>query len=124
MKYKQLAAQYKQELEQLKQEHEREIQPLTETIDALQGTLAAEGRKPSSEPEPVPPGTPPPDLTGTSLTLPEAIRKYHAPEESTEYSVTLWGGAHFEGERVCANDNCPNSGKRIPVGKMQFNKKI
>jgi hypothetical protein len=69
MKYNQVAAQYKQELDQLKQVHEREIQRLTGTIKALQSTLA-EGRKPSSEPAEASPGTPPPDLTATSLINP------------------------------------------------------
>jgi len=66
------------------------------------------------------PALPPADLSDTSLTLPEAIRKYHAPEESTTYSVTLWGGAHFEGERECMNEKCPIRGKRIPVGELKF----
>ncbi len=120
MKYKQLAAQYTQEIEQLKQAHELEIKRMTEEIEALKRNVSTEGIKNSSEPEEMFPVTPPPDLTDTSLTLPEAIRKYHAPEESTDYSVTLWGGAHFEGVRECVNENCVNKGKKIPVGKMKF----
>jgi hypothetical protein len=120
MKYKQLATQYKQEIEQLKQAHELEIKRLTEEIEALKRTATTEGMKNTSEPEEVFPDTPPPDVTDTSLTLPDTIRKYHAPEESTDYSVTLWGGAHFEGVRECANKNCVNKGKKIPVGKMKF----
>ena len=120
MKYKQLAAQYKQELEQLKQAHELEIKRMTEEIEALKRKDTAEGTKNSSESEKAFPDTPPPDLTDTSLTLPEAIRKYHAPEESTKYSVTLWGGAHFEGVRACMNENCVNKGGKIPVGELEF----
>src|SRR6266568_970303 len=122
MKYKQLAAQYTQEIEQLKQAHELEIKRMTEEIEALKRNVSTEGIKNSSEPEEMFPVTPPPDLTDTSLTLTEAIRKYHDPEESTDYSVTLWGGAHFEGVRECANENCENKGGKIPVGKMKFGK--
>jgi hypothetical protein len=60
------------------------------------------------------------DVTDTSLTLAEAIKKYHSPDENTRYSVTLWGGAHFEGERACMNERCVNSGTKIPVGKLHF----
>jgi hypothetical protein len=55
-----------------------------------------------------------------SENIPEAIRKYHDPDENTLYSVTLWGGAHFEGERECMNENCVNKGKKIPVGELKF----
>jgi len=60
------------------------------------------------------------EVNDTSLTLAEAIRKYHSPDENTQYSVTLWGGAHFEGVRECANEKCVNRGKKIPVGTLHF----
>ncbi len=60
------------------------------------------------------------EVNDTSLSLPEAIRKYHSPDENTLHSVTLWGGAHFEGERKCMNENCADRDKKIPVGKLHF----
>jgi hypothetical protein len=60
------------------------------------------------------------EVNDTSLILEEAIRKYHSPDENTKYSVTLWGGVHFGGERECANENCVNKGKEIPVGELLF----
>jgi predicted kinase len=113
MKYKQVAAQYKQELDQLKQVHEREVQRLTGTIKALQSTLAAEGRKPSSEPAEASPGTPPPDLTDTSLTLPEAIRKYHAPQNS-QPTLTLFCGLPGTGKTTLAK-RLEQTGKGIRI---------
>lgn len=107
MKYKQLANQYKQEIEQLKQEIERLKAMVTEPQSVDKKDLG--GKKPN--------------LSDTSLTLQEAGKRYHWPDESTDYSVTLWGGAHFEGERPCSNENCVNKDKMLPVGKMKFSEK-
>ncbi len=60
------------------------------------------------------------EINDTSLTLEEAIRKYHSPDENALYSVTLWGGVHFEGVRECMNEMCVNRDKKIPVGKLCF----
>jgi hypothetical protein len=88
MKYKHLALQHKLEIEQLKQAHELQIKRMTEEIEALKRKATTEAVKNSSESEEALPASPPPDLSDTSLTLPEAINKYHAPDESTDYSVT------------------------------------
>jgi hypothetical protein len=120
MKYKHLALQHKLEIEQLKQVHELQVKRMTEEIETLKRKATTEVVKSSSESEEAFSASPPPNVSDTSLTLPEAIEKYHAPGESTDYSVTLWGGAHFEGVRECTNEHCVNKGKKFPVGKMKF----
>ena len=107
MKYKQLANHYKQEIEKLEQEIER-LQSYQSQPQHSEDVGLVEKKT---------------NFSDTSLTLPEAGKKYHWPEESTDYSVTLWGGAHFEGERGCSNENCENKDKMIPVGRMKFDEK-